>query len=56
VQYDAVLQPSQCGGPVIDILGRVVGLNIARAERTRTLALTNDILLDFLMEAKKASN
>ena len=56
IQYDAILQPSECGGPVIDILGRVVGLNIARAERTRTLALTNDVLLAFLKDAKKATN
>lgn len=34
VQHDSVMKPTRCGGPVVDIEGRVVGINIARVERT----------------------
>ena len=30
LQHDMVLEPAECGGPVVDLQGRVVGLNIAR--------------------------
>jgi len=36
---DASVRPTQCGGPVVDLDGRVVGLNIARFDRTATHAL-----------------
>lgn len=39
VQHDTVLDPDQCGGPVLDTAGRVVGLNIARAGRVVSYAL-----------------
>ncbi len=38
-QHDSVLRPSDCGGPVVDVDGRVVGFNIARAGRTESYAL-----------------
>ena len=31
LQHDTVLQPNQCGGPVVDLDGKTVGINIARA-------------------------
>jgi serine protease Do len=40
-QHDSVLRPTDCGGPVVDIDGRVVGFNIARAGRTESYALPN---------------
>jgi S1-C subfamily serine protease len=39
IQHDGVVMPNQQGGPVLDARGNVVGLNIARADRTRTFAL-----------------
>ncbi|MEM6472313.1 MAG: PDZ domain-containing protein, partial [Planctomycetota bacterium] len=39
LQHDTVLKPEQCGGPLIDLSGRAIGLNIARAGRVETLAL-----------------
>lgn len=39
IQHDTVLDPGQCGGPLLDSSGRVVGLNIARAGRVMTFAL-----------------
>ena len=37
--HDTVLQAAQCGGPVVDLDGRPVGLNIARADRTASYAI-----------------
>ena len=39
MQHDMVLRPNQCGGPVVDIEGRVVGINIARAGRVESYAI-----------------
>lgn len=39
LQHDTVLEPDQCGGPLIDSHGRVIGLNIARAGRVVSYAL-----------------
>ncbi|TWT97032.1 putative periplasmic serine endoprotease DegP-like precursor [Botrimarina colliarenosi] len=39
LQHDTVLTPDECGGPVVDLDGRVVAFNIARAGRTETYAL-----------------
>lgn len=38
MQHDTVLLPHQCGGPLVDIEGRAVGLNIARSGRVSSLA------------------
>jgi serine protease Do len=40
--HDGCVSPKHCGGPVLDLQGRVVGLNIARADRTSTYALSAD--------------
>ncbi len=37
--HDTVLQATDCGGPVVNLDGRAVGLNIARADRTATYAI-----------------
>lgn len=39
LQHDTVLNPEQCGGPVLDTQGRVIGINIARAGRVVSYAL-----------------
>jgi len=44
-QHDTVLEPHQCGGPLLDTRGRVVGLNIARAGRVNSYALPNDVVV-----------
>jgi serine protease Do len=38
-QHDTVLRPTDCGGPLVDLDGKVVGFNIARAGRTESYAL-----------------
>ena len=38
-QHDTPLFPEQCGGPMVDLDGRVVGLNIARRGRAASFGL-----------------
>lgn len=56
IQHDGVVMPNQQGGPVFDLQGNVVGLNIARADRTRTFALSKikvaEILADLMRQVK----
>ncbi len=42
IQHDTVLRPSECGGPVVDLSGKVVGINIARSGRTESFAVPAD--------------
>lgn len=42
--HDGRISPKHCGGPVLDLQGRVVGMNIARADRTSTYALPADVV------------
>ncbi|MDA7666290.1 PDZ domain-containing protein [bacterium] len=44
-QHDCPLGPESMGGPVVDLQGRVVGMNIARRDRVTTFALTREALL-----------
>jgi serine protease Do len=39
LQHDGVLAPKDCGGPLVDLEGKAVGINIARAGRTETYAI-----------------
>ena len=39
LQHDTVIDADQCGGPVVGLDGRAVGLNIARAGRVVSYAL-----------------
>lgn len=39
LQHDIAISPSECGGPIVDLAGRVVAINIARAGRTQSLAI-----------------
>lgn len=44
IQHDTVLNPEQCGGPILDSEGRVIGINIARAGRVVSYALTASLV------------
>ncbi|MEX2118089.1 MAG: serine protease [Pirellulales bacterium] len=54
--HDGCLRPEQCGGPVVDLAGRVVGLNIARADTTRTLAIPADVLQTLIAELRQQAD
>ena len=38
----------ECGGPVIDLEGRVIGLNISRLDRSGSLALPAAVVREFV--------
>jgi serine protease Do len=57
LQHDTVLKPQECGGPVIDLDGKAVGVNIARAGRVESYAIPAEVLkplLPDLMSGKLA--
>lgn len=56
LQHDTVLRPSECGGPLVDLSGRVVGINVARGGRTETYAVPTDVLLPLLAELKRGES
>lgn len=57
--HDTVLLPNQCGGPVVNLDGKAVGINIARAGRVSTYALPADairpMIYGAIQEAKLVS-
>lgn len=45
VQHDTVLDPDECGGPLLDTSGKVIGINIARAGRVVSYALPSSLVV-----------
>jgi serine protease Do len=52
LQTDMVLEAKNCGGPVVDIEGNVLGINIARAGRVETWVLPSEVILPLLPDLK----
>jgi serine protease Do len=52
LQHDTVLTPDQCGGPLVDLNGKTIGINIARAGRVETYAVPADVVLSLLPDLK----
>ncbi len=50
IQHDTILLPKDCGGPLVDLEGRVVGINIARAGRVESWALPADVITPVLKD------
>ncbi|MBP36192.1 MAG: hypothetical protein CMP31_11310 [Roseibacillus sp.] len=48
LQHDIPLAPKFCGGPLLDLEGRCVGINVSRAGRVKTLAIPTEDLLELL--------
>ena len=48
VSHDADLRPDQCGGPVYDLQGNFLGINIARHSRARCYILPKTALESFV--------
>ncbi len=56
IQHDTAISPLHCGGPVVDVHGNFVGINIARAARTSSYLLPAaevKIAVDRLREMRK---
>lgn len=47
-QHDSILQPQECGGPIVDLNGHVVGINIARAGRVASFAIPASVAKEVL--------
>ncbi len=57
LQHDSVIKPSDCGGPLVNLDGKVLGINISRAGRTETYAIPSEVvrpLLEALKTKKEA--
>lgn len=52
IQHDTYLRPEECGGPIVDLKGNVVGINIARAGRTESYAIPADRILSLMADLK----
>ncbi|HBN75218.1 MAG TPA: hypothetical protein DD473_05260 [Planctomycetaceae bacterium] len=50
LQHDTLLHPDNCGGPIVNLEGELVGINIARAGRTDTLAVPIEDVLAKMKE------
>ena len=44
LQHDAEVRPEHCGGPLVNLDGEVVGINIARAGRIASYALPSSLI------------
>jgi serine protease Do len=52
LQTDMVIEPKYCGGPVVDLDGNVLGVNIARAGRVETWVLPSENIRPLLSDLK----
>ena len=48
LQHDSMLQSNTCGGPLLDVSGEAVGINIARAGRVASYALPIETVLPII--------
>jgi serine protease Do len=52
LQHDTVIRPADCGGPLVDLDGKAVGINIARAGRTESYAIPAEDVIALIAELK----
>lgn len=52
LQHDAEIRPEQCGGPLVNLKGEVVGISIARAGRIASYALPSSLVRQKLTKLK----
>jgi serine protease Do len=50
LQHDSVVRPEDCGGPLVDLDGRVIGLTISRAGRVDSFALPSEVIRPILAD------
>ncbi|QEG23515.1 S1C family serine protease [Mariniblastus fucicola] len=50
IVHDSVVDPLDCGGPLVDLQGKFCGINIARSMRVASLAIPADSVQSFLLE------
>jgi len=52
-QHDTLMRPADCGGPVVNLNGELIGINIARAGRTDTYAIPINAALEAVKELRQ---
>ena len=52
LQHDAVLRPQDCGGAIVALDGKIVGINVARAGRTESYAIPAPVVSGLLADLK----
>lgn len=52
LQHDTILKPHECGGPLCDLEGNCIGINIARAGRVESYALPVEVVIRLIEELK----
>lgn len=55
LQHDTILRPADCGGPLVDLDGKTVGINIARGGRVNSYAIPTAIIKPLLAELKSGN-
>jgi serine protease Do len=55
IPHDTIVRPQDCGGPLVDTDGNVVGINIARALRVSTYAIPADAARRFAEPEQRES-
>lgn len=50
LEHDTVLRPKDCGGPLVDLDGNAVGINIARVSRVSSYALPSSAIKPILAD------
>ena len=48
IQHDIPLPPELCGGPLFNLNGKCIGVNVSRAGRTKTYAIPADEIVEVL--------
>jgi serine protease Do len=52
IMHDAAIKPSDCGGPLVDLDGNILGINIARAGRVETWTLPAEVIKPVFADLK----
>lgn len=50
LQHDTILKATECGGPLVDVEGHVIGINIARGGRTDTYAIPAESVIPLISD------
>src|SRR5438034_10391905 len=50
LQHDSVVKPTDCGGPIVDLDGKVIGINICRAGRVESWAVPAEAIQPLLFD------
>ena len=56
LQHDLTIRPDECGGPIVNLDGKVVGINIARGGRVKSYAITSKDLKQVIASLTSSNN